>query len=801
MASTLRRAARKTKGRTWPELWDRAVQFVAAELEYRGLTSLVGEPSDTEFWRWVRPEIATAAGRDAARLDAHFRSRSPAALLAEPPSTGSYLQANCPESVAATIQAADRIRCGRFDLLGYTDLSFGNPIDWHIDPVNGARSPRRHWSRIRYLDPKVTGDHKVVWELNRHQHFMVLGRAYQATRREEYAATFADQVSSWMDENTPKQGVNWASSLEVAYRLIAWLWSLELFRAASSVTPPLRLRMLKYLHVHATHVERYLSTYFSPNTHLTGEALGLLYVGSVLPEFNRADRWARLGWAILTTELDRQVHADGVYFEQATHYQRYTADIYLHAVLLAKRNGWPVPQPVLDRLEALVEHLADLTRPDGSLPIVGDDDGGRVVSLEERECTDVRATLATAAVVYGRSKYAHLAGGVPQETVWLMGPTGAIDLERLRREPLTDGSRAYATGGYVIMRDGWHPAANHAVIDCGPHGAQSCGHSHADALAIDLAVHGCPLFVDPGTFTYTVSTTDRDHFRSSAAHNTLTVDGASSSIPAGPFSWESRTDARLDAWWASPSLDFFAGSHHGFERLVPGAVHERRVLFVRHGYWVIWDHVTAPAPHDVTVHLHAAPGTRVEQTSDRTAILERVHNGAQARAVLAAAGTIDRIAWETDWVSECYGKRALAPACRISTTRAGRRDVICVVVPAVLPDAVTIQSVEVAGGYLVTIERPESVDLVAIRVADGILSTSLSTDAEMAWMRRDGRHGPVSSAAVINGQSLRSAGVEIDLPQATRIELREDSGAWRNAASSGFAAAGRHSMIAPSSER
>jgi hypothetical protein len=48
-------------------------------------------------------------------------------------------------------------------------LSFGDPIDWHLDPVWSRQSPRVHWSQINTLDPAVVGDSKVVWELNRHQ--------------------------------------------------------------------------------------------------------------------------------------------------------------------------------------------------------------------------------------------------------------------------------------------------------------------------------------------------------------------------------------------------------------------------------------------------------------------------------------------------------------------------------------------------------------------------------------------------------------------------------------------------------
>jgi hypothetical protein len=46
--------------------------------------------------------------------------------------------------------------------------------------------------------------------------------------------------------------------------------------ASKQVTPKFMARLLVYLAAHGRHIEKYLSHYFSPNTHLTGEALGLL---------------------------------------------------------------------------------------------------------------------------------------------------------------------------------------------------------------------------------------------------------------------------------------------------------------------------------------------------------------------------------------------------------------------------------------------------------------------------------------------------------------------------------------------
>src|SRR5206468_1369820 len=91
-----------------------------------------------------------------------------------------------PEAALHATSRADRIADGAYDLLGYRELRFASEEsargtsslpDWHVDSVHGRRAPRRFWTTINYLDPEY-GDHKIVWELNRHQHWIALGRAY-----------------------------------------------------------------------------------------------------------------------------------------------------------------------------------------------------------------------------------------------------------------------------------------------------------------------------------------------------------------------------------------------------------------------------------------------------------------------------------------------------------------------------------------------------------------------------------------------------------------------------------------------
>src|SRR2546422_10896996 len=86
------------------------------------------------------------------------------------------------------LATADAVREGRFDLLGYRGLDFGDPVDWHLDPISGRRAPLVHWSRLNPFDRALLGDSKVVWELNRHQCMRHLVQVDRLSGENGYAA-------------------------------------------------------------------------------------------------------------------------------------------------------------------------------------------------------------------------------------------------------------------------------------------------------------------------------------------------------------------------------------------------------------------------------------------------------------------------------------------------------------------------------------------------------------------------------------------------------------------------------------
>ncbi|HWQ34187.1 MAG TPA: alginate lyase family protein [Blastocatellia bacterium] len=591
---------------------------------------------------------------------------------------------------AAIVARAERICAGRFALLGYDDLRFGDPPNWHLEPLAGKRTPLVHWSRIAYLDPQVAGDKKLTWELNRHGYFITLGQAYWLTGDERYAEVFASHVSSWMDANPPALGINWASSLEVAFRAIAWLWAIHLFAASPQLTPQLLLRMHKYLAAHGRHLELYLSEYFSPNTHLTGEALGLLYLGVTLPEVRRALVWRERGLRVLLAQLPLQVRGDGVYFEQTTYYHRYTTDFYLHLLLLSEAAHLSLPALVRERLTLMLDHLMWLTRPDGTAPLVGDDDSGRLVRLSARRLDDFRDTLAAGAALFQRGDWKAVAGEAV-ELLWLLGPEGLRRYDRLSAQPPGECTKAFPEGGFYVMRDGWERDDAYVLIDGGPHGALSCAHAHADALSLEFAALGTAWLTDSGTCTYTGDAKLRDLFRSTQAHNTVTVDGISQSEMAQPFTWRSRAQAAVSDFGRAGFLTFFAGSHDGYERLPEPVTHERTVILVRAeasqpAYLIVRDSFAAAGRHHYAIRWHFPPG--VAAFAEGRLVRAETGNGRQLRlSVTGTAGLETRI--ERGQASRAYGQREETNVAVFEAQGSRDQTFTSVIIPSLIESAVT----------------------------------------------------------------------------------------------------------------
>jgi hypothetical protein len=738
------------RARSPAELGDRARQRIHTWLELFAGASRGEEPSDQALERSLQnghPARDTLEGREQRRLDTFEAFR-------EAPNVGALARARFPEAAARVIGRADRTVCDRFDILGHQNLSYGDPIDWHADPLRGRRAPLVHWSRVPYLDVERIGDHKVIWELNRHQHLVTLGQAFCLTGDERYASTIVRHMTEWMDSNPPKLGINWSSSLELAFRAIAWAWALRLVGSSRAVSRPFKTRVLKFLYIHARHISAHLSTYFSPNTHLTGEALGLLYVGTCFEEFRDARRWRELGWSILERELARQIRSDGTYFEQTTWYQRYTADFYLHALQLREYAGHSVSDDVRQRIGHVIDVLIHFTGPCGLTPLIGDDDGGQLLPLVIAAPGDFRATLAHAAILLQRPDCAALAGDGAACLPWLMGKSGVKAFDEMERRLPVSTARLFPDGGYFVARDRWASDANCLVVDCGPHGSLSFGHAHADALAFELTVGGVPILVDSGTFSY--AGPERDEFRATAAHNTLTVDGLSSSESDRPFRWKTAARCALSSAAGDQRFAYFKGEHDGFMRLRDPARHRRAIFTAFGDFTAVLDIIEANGPHAITGRFHFSPDLAVARSSDGTIITasDRRDSGAPIVDLLVVGQNVT-LGLEAGRVAPTYGMVVDAQVGTFNSQGTGTRQFWTVIVPRgpgrrAVPTVRPATARSTAG---IVIESAEFEDLV---VADArpVALDGLTTDATWIWIRRLRATSQATEFVLIDGSQL-----------------------------------------------
>ena len=587
-------------------------------------------------------------------LQEHFagrRSNWPLAAHRRRPIVDSVI-ARFPDAAAQARGQALGVLEGRCDLLGYRDLHVGHPPDWHADPVHDRRAPTAFWADIKYLEAR-NGDHKVIWELNRHQHWLTLGRAFWLTDDDRFRDGFIAQLTDWIRNNPPLTGINWSSMLELALRSLSWMWTIEFFAGRGTPDEEAWLvDLLIAIDAQLTQISRNLSRYFSPNTHLTGEALALYAVSLALPELRHSAARAGLGRAILLQEADRQILKDGGHAERSPHYHRYSTDFYLLALLVARAAADSGAPAIEQSLRAQAEYLRVIVDPCGQLPLIGDDDGGQLFMFGSRPA-DARPTLNAAARVLDNSA---IAIDVPApETYWILGSSDAAANAVATVAPARlAGPHLLSASGYFVH----HDSGSQLIFDVGPHGFLNAGHAHADALSVVATVDGDPVLVDPGTATYTMDLAARDRFRSSRMHNTLTLDAVDFAEPAGPFHWHRMANARVLRHEAKDGAVLVQAAHDGYG----DRRHVRTLVTVPGAGWLIVDHVIASRPTlaETWWHLHPSWTASVD---DGLCVLRREGR----RLVLAFAGGTLELVTDSDLCaySPEYGRVERAPLLRV----------------------------------------------------------------------------------------------------------------------------------------
>jgi len=552
--------------------------------------------------------------RDRRRIDVHPSADLDPELLRRPapawpvPSTCALH----PAALRALERDVDAILEDRVVLLGQR---YPSAAAWDVDPETGTV-----WERDVPgvgVDLHQGGrDIKPAWELHRLQHLQILAVGARALDRPDAAERCRALWVDWLTDQRPYLGVAWASGLEVATRLQS---QLILAGCLGPLEPGLNAACWHSLTAHARWLTRFPSLHSSANNHRVGEVAALTILGALAADHPDADAWL-LHARELETRVHDLIHEDGVPAEQSPTYGAYTLEWSLLARHALRSRGLRLAAE--ERMAQGARFLQAIVDRDGHWPRVGDDDEGSVVrgSLGAPSLpVSVGACLAVAL----DAPQALPPGAVQDVRASLLGLQISAP-DGVDRAPT--GRRSWDAGGYTTWRAREQDRESLVMLDHGPlgHGA-TCGHGHADALAVWWHVDGQPVLVDTGVYRYNGAVRWRRWARSTAAHNTVCIDGHDQSEALSGFTW----GRRARAWRLPDRGAWVRASHDGYDPL--DCRHERSVHVEGVRRLTVEDRVHGATQHLVHGAWHLDPAVQVSEPEDAEQVGLRLPSGVELR--------------------------------------------------------------------------------------------------------------------------------------------------------------------------
>jgi uncharacterized heparinase superfamily protein len=423
-------------------------------------------------------------------------------------------------------------------------------------------------------------DLEPLWLYNLH-YFDDLRASDASARRAEQRAL----LERWVRENPPGEGIGWDPH-PCSLRIVNWIkWALAGGELGSALEQSLALQ--------AEHLSRQLEHHLQGN-HLLANAKGLAFAGLFFSG-TAPQRWLACAAALLERQLPEQILPDGGHCERSPMYHALVLEDLLDLINLSRISAagaaLDAPRQLEPRAKQMLEWLRRLTHPDGEISFFND------------------AALGVAAP--------------PQELCEYAARLGL----RTASEPLCEVEHL-RDSGYVRLARG--PAVLIAdVAEIGP--AHLTGHSHADTLSFELSLAGKRVLVNSGTSRYGTGP-ERLRQRSTAAHNTVEIDGENSSEVWSGF----RVGRRARPFGLE--IERSAGeislrcSHDGYRHRPGRPVHERRWR-LRDGGLAVIDRLHGRFG-EARASYHAAPGVCLELEPGRIGGVLRTPGGSAVSLAL-----------------------------------------------------------------------------------------------------------------------------------------------------------------------
>jgi len=503
------------------------------------------------------------------------------------------------------LRYADAICAGKFPGFAYGPVSLGFPPRWGFDFISGGTWP---------LEAGVTAvrndgtDVKVPWELARLQFLPSLGKAWRLTGEKRYRDAGIHLLNDWMENNPVGIGVNWTGAMEAALRSISICLFLELLAPFPLDELAWTSGVSKCLWQHLLFIEAHNEfSHLIRSNHYLSNIVGLFYLAAYL-RGPRMERRQQKYQRLVEDEILRQVYNDGGDYEASTGYHVFCLELYTSALLLMRSMSRKPAASFIFRLQLMYRFLAALADARGNIPNLGDCDDGRVElvaddMMQMLETSDDRrhAFAVSGLLGIGEALFGESYGGRATEICW---HGQIVDSSK------SHSSRPAKQHSLVFPRSGVAVARNNdleIVFAAMPNGIRGRGsHTHNDKLSFTMKVGAEEIFTDPGTGCYTRNAELRNYFRSTAAHNTIKVDGKEQNrlAPTPKALFQLGDDAhmsQIEVEEKGGALSLRC-SHDGYGRI--GVTHTRTLTLTGKDTVFLEDVLTGVSAHTFEAFFH-----------------------------------------------------------------------------------------------------------------------------------------------------------------------------------------------------
>lgn len=600
-----------------------------------------------------------------------------------------------------------------FEFQGSGKTCLGRKIPWRQDLRTGVQWPKYKSTEVP-VQRKKGSDIVRVWELSRFQWGPTLGKAYWFTGDDKYVSEFLCQIDHWCRENPIGYGPNWITSQDAALRAISWILTLSYIGGSPAMPTKSWQRILQMLFLHGIFIRKHLTIRHRDGKRITGnhyasQLLGLFFLGLLFRCSVKGQEWLQYSTKELNYEISEQVLPDGSQYESSIAcYHRFVLEHFLIAHLLSLRNEISFSTHYSRILEKMFRFIEGYTRPNGSVPQIGDTDDARLCILSDYSSWNKDNHLPLLYIyteIYGKSCPELPRERFGEECFWLTRRLKNDKIIPLMGHSSDDldmtKSLSFPDSGFYFMKSN----DNYMAISANPVGLKGKGnHKHNDILGFDLYMNGTSIMVDPGSYVYTSDPRERDIFRSTSYHNTIMIDDQEINPFTAEhiFQMEEKGCPRVLKWETGPEHDFFVGMHSGYTRLHEPLIHKRSILFMKNkNAWLIKDAIyqsdqaeqrggrTAVSTHKIDVYFHFAPlevtvsedtKPRVDALSIQGHMMDLMKwneiiqcivarkNNKQFYLQVVAYPERAKVDIEDGWVSPSYGIRIKAPVARIHGT-------------------------------------------------------------------------------------------------------------------------------------